>query len=101
MFKDGCEDCGREGVVGKDLIRHHIQYPTVVDSRETTVLLCWSCHAKRHFGEANFWTPRYPERPHELADGEPVESKVLRKVCYLVTQFENTRQEEPQHLRVR
>lgn len=44
-----CQDCGKKGMKRSDLVVHHIDFEKENCSLDNLVLLCRSCHMKRHW----------------------------------------------------
>ena len=54
--KNRCQDCGKIGKKRSDLICHHIDFNKKNCSLSNLILLCRSCHMKRHW-KANIGVP--------------------------------------------
>lgn len=56
-----CQDCGKKGKKRSDLIVHHVDFNKNNCKINNLVLLCRSCHMKRHW-EANIGVPGLKKR---------------------------------------
>jgi hypothetical protein len=62
-FKDGdaCSICGQKWEKGKRFANHHVDYDS-----DTTVILCYTCHALLH-GSAKIWRHPFMDAGKDLA----------------------------------